>query len=334
MSDSTLMLRRGDVARSLTFDACFAAVEAAFRDLGRGGVPPPASVGVYASEGGFHIKASLLRHGNRTYFAAKCNANFTHNPVRRGLPAIQGLIVLCDGESGSPLAVLDSIEITILRTAAATALAAKHLARPDAAVVTICGCGNQGTAHLRALSRVLHIRRALAVDPDASAAARFASDLSRELDISIESVRDVGCAVGQSDVCVTCTPSRTPIVAAEHVRPGTFLAAVGADSPDKQELDHWLLIKGKLVVDSLEQCAVMGELHHALEAGLMARADVYAELGAIVAGCVPGRIRAEEITIFDSTGIATADVAAAVAVFERTKQDEGVLAVDFGEVRL
>jgi alanine dehydrogenase len=329
MLASTLLLRRSDVVRYLTIDRCFAAVEAAFRDLGHQSVPPPSSLGVYTQDGGFHVKASMLHHGGRKYFAAKCNANFTHNPTRRGLPAIQGLIILCDGESGSPLAVLDSMEITILRTAVATGLAAKHLARADASVVTICGCGNQGRAHLRVLSRVLNIRHAFAVDLNASAADRLASDLSEELGIPIETVCNLDRAVSQSDVCVTCTPSRRPILAAQDVQPGTFIAAVGADSPDKQELDPLLLKKGKVVVDSLDQCAVMGELHHALESKVMVRSDVHAELGAIVAGLRPGRQSPDEIAIFDSTGIAIEDAAAAVAVAEMAEGDAAVPRIDF-----
>ena len=115
-----------------------------------------------APDGGFHIKAAGLELG-RLYFAVKTNANFPDNPRRHGLPAIQGVIVLCDADDGRPLAVMDSIEVTIRRTAAATAVAAKYLARPDAGAVTICGCGSQGRAQLRALARVLPLRARLRV---------------------------------------------------------------------------------------------------------------------------------------------------------------------------
>jgi ornithine cyclodeaminase/alanine dehydrogenase-like protein (mu-crystallin family) len=123
--------------------------------------------------------------------------------------------------------------------------------------------------------------------------------------------------VRTSDIVVTCTPARTAFLRREHVAPGTFIAAVGADREDKQELDVALLAAGRVVVDALEQCATIGELHHALDAGTMTRADVRAELAEVVAGRMPGRATPDEITIFDSTGTGLQDVAAAALVFER-----------------
>src|SRR5262249_25724563 len=155
--------------------------------------------------------------------------------------AIQGLIILCDAESGALLAVMDSIEITTLRTGAATAVAAKHLARPNSRVALICGCGNQGCIQLRALARVLPIARAFAFDLNPRSDQTFASKMGAQLGIPIEPATDLRTALGSSDVCVTCTPSRRPFVFADDVRPGTFIAAVGADSHDKQELDPSLL---------------------------------------------------------------------------------------------
>ena len=124
-------------------------------------------------------------------------------------------------------------------------------------------------------------------------------------------------ALAASDVCVTCTPARKPFLFKDQVRPGTFVAAVGADSADKQELDPHLMAAGVVVTDVLDQCAAIGDLHHALDAGVMSRDAVYAELAEVVAGRKPGRRSPEEITIFDSTGTALEDVAAAVVVYEK-----------------
>ncbi len=124
----------------------------------------------------------------------------------------------------------------------------------------------------------------------------------------------------ESDVIVCCTPSRRYYLGHDQVRAGTFIAAVGADGPDKQELEPILLARSTLVVDILEQCATVGELHHAIEAGLMTRQEVHGELGSIVAGRIPGRTTDEEITIFDATGTALQDVAAAVAVYRRARE--------------
>ena len=284
----TLVLTRGDVQALLGWDECIAAVEAAFRLHAEGLSLAPGVLAVPSREGGFHIKAAGLDLG-RLYFAAKTNANFSGNPRRHGLPAIQGVIVLCDGDDGRVLAVMDSIEVTIRRTAAATAVAAKWLARPDASVATICGCGSQGRAQLRALKRVLPLRRAYAFDADEATARAFAQDLSADLGLDVSAVADLGEAVRRSDVCVTCTPSRRPFLEREHVRPGTFVAAVGADSPDKQELHPALMAAGTVVVDVLDQCASIGDLHHALEAGALTRDNVHAELADIVTGRRPGR---------------------------------------------
>jgi alanine dehydrogenase len=312
----TIVLTRSDVAGLLSLDHCIAAVEEAFRAHGLGRVTPPGALGHPVAGGGFHVKAASLALG-RPYFAAKTNGNFTHNGERFGLPRIQGVIVLCDAEHGTPLALMDSIEITSLRTGAATAVAARHLARPDAAVATIVGCGVQGRVQLRALTRVRPLRKVHAYDATPEVARRFAADLAPELGIDIEAVTDLGPATRRSDVVVTCTPSRHPILGRPDVGPGTFIAAVGADSEEKQEIDPHLLASSAVVVDVLEQCATFGDLHHALAAGAMRPDDVRAELGQVVAGTKPGRLTDEETIIFDSTGTALQDVAAAAVVYER-----------------
>jgi len=232
----TLLLTRHDVRSLLSLDECIMAVEGAFRLYGEGKTSLPGILGIHAREGGFHIKAGLLELG-RNYFAAKVNANFPGNGTRLGLPTIQGVIVLSDAENGRPLAVMDSMEITSLRTGAATAVAVKHLARKNSRVATICGCGNQGRIQLRALVNVLRLEKAYAYDMLGERASRFANELSAALRIEITAVTDLSHAVRQSDVCITCTPSRRYFLQRQDVRPGTFIAAIGADNPEKQELE-------------------------------------------------------------------------------------------------
>ena len=320
----TLLLTRADVAALLDLDACIAAVEEAFRAHADGRSLPPGVLGVHAQDGGFHIKAAGLR-GERSWFAAKVNGNFFRNRERFGMPNIQGIVVLCDAENGYPLAVLDSIEITIQRTGAATAVAARHLARPDSRTVAICGCGNQGRVQLECLRRVLPLERVYAWDLDESAAQRFASELDLEASVAASPAE----AAAAADVCVTCTPSRQAFLKRDHVRPGTFIAAVGADNPEKQEIDPQLLAGSKIVADVVEQCAEIGDLHHALKAGVVSLADVHAELAEVVAGHKPGRTSAEEIVVFDSTGTALQDVAAAAVVYEKALQTGRGLTLDF-----
>jgi ornithine cyclodeaminase/alanine dehydrogenase-like protein (mu-crystallin family) len=324
----TLVLTRGDVRELLDLDTCIEAVESAFRMHGDGRAGQPGIIGLHTPNGSFHIKAGLLDLG-RPYFAAKTNANFMRNRVALGLPTIQGTIVLHDAECGFPLAVMDSIEISILRTGAATAVAAKYLARPDAAVVAIAGCGEQGRVQLRAVSRVRHLRRAFVWDLDPSRAQQLAADLAPELGIEISPVGNLATATRDADICITCTPSEQYILTTNNVRPGTFVAGVGVDNPHKKELHPELMAASTLVVDILDQCATIGDLHHALEEGIITRSHVRAELGAVVAGRAPGRQSEDEITIFDSTGMALQDVAAAAAVYERAVEAGIGRSIDF-----
>lgn len=314
----TLVLTRRDVAALLDIDACITAVEAAFRVHGQGLAPPPAIAGLHAPHGGFHVKAATLALvPGRPYVAAKINANMPGNRERHGLPTIQGAIVLLDGDSGRVLALLDSVEITVLRTAAATAVAAKYLARPAAAVVAVCGCGLQGAAQLRAFTRVRPVSRVLAWDLDPERARAYAGAQSAALNLPVQAVATSAEAVRPSDVVLTCTTATRWFVGREDVQPGSFIAAVGADNERKQEIEPALLARSTVVADVLTQAATIGDLHHAIAAGLMTSADVHAELGEVVAGRKPGRQSDDEVIVFDSTGTALQDVAAAAVVYER-----------------
>jgi len=292
-----MFLSGADVARFLDFDSCVLAVEKAFA--------------MHAKTGGLKLE--------RTYFGLKVNCCFFDNPRKNGLPTIQGLMLLCDGTVGTPLAIMDSSEITRVRTGAATSVAAKYLARKDSSVATICGSGTQARMQLRALKHVLPIQRAFVYGRDQQKASKAASELSEELSIEVSVASELNEAVRQSDVIATCTPSRSPLLLKDNVSPGTFIAAVGSDSPDKQELEPSLVSSSKFVADILEQSERVGELHHAIDAGKITPADVHAELGEIIIGNKPGRSSDSEVTIFDSTGTALQDVAAAALVYELAK---------------
>lgn len=326
----TLLLSRRDVAALLSLDECIAAVEQAFKSHAEGRSLPPGVLGIRAHDGGFHIKAAGLELA-RPYFAAKVNGNFFQNKQRFGMPNIQGVIALCDAENGYPLAVMDSIEISILRTGAATGVAAKYLARPDATVATISGCGNQGRISLRALATVRRIEKVYAFDADHEQAERYADELSSELSIAVTAVSDFSASVSESGICVTCTPSKQPYLNRSDVMPGAFIAAVGADNEEKQELDPSLIAASKVVVDSLDQCASIGDLKLALKQGLMTTSDVHAELGEVISGRKPGRENREEVIVFDSTGTALQDVAAAAIVYEKAMAIGRGIVLDFAE---
>jgi len=312
--NETLLLPRRDVCRLLNFDECILAVENAFRLYTEGKTLKPGLMHIDSVDGEFHIKAGGLHLGQR-FFGLKVNGAFFHNVERFGMANIQGLILLCDGETGYPLAVMDSSEITIKRTGAAAAIAAKYLARPESSIATICGCGTQGRIQLEAMKKILPLQKAYAFDVDKARAESFAREMSEQFGIPVVASANLEDAMNKSDVCVTCTPSQRYYLRKEDVAAGTFVAAIGADSPQKQELDPNLLKSSKVVVDLIDQCAHVGELHHAIDEG-MNKEDVYAELGEIVAGKKPGRTTEGEITIFDATGTALQDVSAAAVVFE------------------
>ena len=316
-----LFLDRQDVSELLPMADCIAAVEQAFVAQAAGRLPAqPAVLGVHVAGGGFHVKAAALGT-SPGYFAAKINSNFPGNPSRHGLPAIQGVIGLFDTESGAPLALFDSIAITTLRTAAASALAAKFLARRDAATLAICGCGNQGRAHVEALRAVRPIRRVIACDVDAARAQAFVAEIRAATGLEVRVASRPAEASARADIVVTCTPARAPILGPEDVAPGQFIAAVGADSEGKHELDARLLAKARVVTDLTAQSARMGDLQHAIAAGLMTAEDVHAEIGQIVSGARPGRSDDREIFVYDSTGTALQDVAAAALVYERAREE-------------
>jgi alanine dehydrogenase len=316
MTTPALLLSRDDIAALLEPADYLSAVATAFRASkeGRAQSPPPLHITVPG--GGFHAKGAFL-DGDQKVVAVKLNGNFPGNPERHGLPTIQGAILLCDAERGTLLAILDSIEITLRRTAAASALAASYLARQDAGTLAICGCGGQAAAQAEAIAAVLPIRRGLAWDIDSQRATRFADAMGKRLGFGFEAVEDLEAATLAADVIVTCTTAQKPFLTEHHVSSGSFIAAVGADSPHKNEIAPSLMAQSKVVVDVLDQCLNMGDLRHAIVAGAMNAADIHCELGDLAVGLAEGRANPDEIFVFDSTGTALQDVTSALIAYQR-----------------
>lgn len=313
----TLILSQGDVHSLLTIEECMTAVEDAFRMLGEGKAQPPKVLGLHVQEGGLHIKAGLMQL-NRNYIVAKLNSNFPANPARHRLPTIQGVVTVFDADNGELLALMDSIEITIIRTGAATGVAAKYLARQNAESITICGCGNQGMISLQAILSVRNLRRVFLYDTNARQVQILSDEVSRLYpQLEIIHADNLRSAVKKSDIVVTCTPSPSPLIDLDDVSTGAFIAAVGADSEHKNEIHPRLVAASKVVTDLTVQSAAIGDLHHAIKEAFVALSHVHAELGEVVAGQRPGRTDDEEVIVFDSTGTALQDVAAASIVYER-----------------
>lgn len=325
----TLVLDRARIAATVSMADYVLAVEEAFRRHGSGGMRVPAVVHIPAQAGAFHVKSAGY-DGAPGYVAVKVNGNFPDNPRTHGLPTIQGAIVLCDGANGSLLAVMDSIEVTAMRTAAATAVAAKYLAPQGVHVATIIGCGVQARPQLLALREVLSLDTVYAFDIDVDRRDAFVAEMRSEQTLDVRPIDEIAVGTWASQLIVTCTSSRTPFLGPSHVRPGTFIAAVGADNDDKQELEPALLRGARVAVDDLAQCAKIGELHHALDAGVMTVDDVCAELGAIVAGGKRPEFDRNDIVVFDSTGSAIQDVAAAGMIYDRARAGGSGFAIAFG----
>ena len=316
MSD-TLILSRREVATLLTIEECMDSVEAAFKLFAEGKASPPKVLGIHTSNGGLHIKAGVMNL-NSNYIIAKMNSNFPGNPSKLNLPIIQGAIAVFNAENGSLLALMDSIEITIVRTGAATGIASKYLSKKNSEVITIYGCGNQGLISFQAISTSRDLKIAYLYDTNPFQAEKLSKQIT-SFNKSVEAIRvdDIKSAIKESDIVVTCTTSRIPIIQLDDVEPGTFIAAVGCDSEDKSEIQPRLISASKVVSDFTEQSAAFGDLHHAIEQGLVTKSHVHAELGQIIAGQKSGRVNDDEIIVFDSTGTALQDVAAASIVYEK-----------------
>jgi ornithine cyclodeaminase len=257
-----------------------------------------------------HVKGAYLQ-GMR-HFAVKVASGSYDNPSR-GLPSGGGMFLVFDATTGLPVAVLfDNGYLTDVRTGAAGALAADLLAKTSIDRVGIVGVGSQARYQLEALLGVRRPKAVVAWGRDRGKAEAYADEMTSKHKVPVEAVGSVEVACRGSDVVVTVTPVHEPLVQANWVDPGTHVTAVGADSPDKQELDVEVLRKAdKVVADRLEQCLRLGEIHHAVEAGALRKEDVHAELGEIAAGMKRGRESDEEITVADLTGVGVQDAAVA-----------------------
>jgi alanine dehydrogenase len=322
-------LSRSLVSRLATPKDYLSAMRLAFVDMAERRVEL-ASVGhVSGVDGAFHIKAAR-RLAAPAFAVVKVNGNFPENGARYQLPTIQGFIALLHAERGSVLALIDTVEITARRTAAATALAARYLGSPDARTVGIIGCGMQARYHIEALIEIAPLRSVLYCEPNENAASSFETLLTN-IGLQATRVHEPRAACDGADIVVTLTPSTGPILALADVAPGTFVAGVGADNPLKNELAPDLLRASRVVVDSLAQATTMGDLHHAIATGQMSAAAIHSELAEVVAGRVAARRDKTERWVFDSTGLAIQDLAAATMVYELAQANGSVPRLRFND---
>jgi ornithine cyclodeaminase len=318
---SVLILREAEIRRLIGPAEALAAVGEAFAKLGRGEAILPGVINLDVPEqrGEVHVKGAYLR--GVSHFAIKVASGFYANP-ERGLPMSGGLMLAFDATTGLPAAVLfDNAFLTELRTGSAGALAAELLARRTIRRVGILGAGSQARFQLESLLLVRRPEEVAVWGRTAPRAEACARELRERFGVAVRAVSSPREAVVGSELVVTVTPSRGPLVEADWVGPGTHVTAVGSDGPDKLELQPALLAKAdKVVADSLAQCLRLGELHHAVAAGLLKPDSVHAELGEIAAGLKPGRTSEGEITIADLTGLGVQDTAVASFVVAEARR--------------
>ncbi|MBR0554553.1 ectoine utilization protein EutC [Ciceribacter sp. L1K23] len=252
-------------------------------------------------------------------FAIKVSPGFFDNP-KLGLPSLNGLMILFSARTGLVEALLlDNGYLTDVRTAAAGAVAARHLSRHDASVAAIFGAGMQARLQFQALMLVRSVKSARIWARDRAKAGKLAADLAREYGIEVDAVADPREAVRHADVIVTTTPAEKPVLMAAWLEPGQHLTAMGSDAEHKNEIDPAVFAKAKYIADRLSQTRLLGELHHAIEAAAVSPHQHFDELGAVIAGKAPGRTSGEEITFADLTGTGVQDTAIANLAVSRAR---------------
>lgn len=317
----TYLITRSQVARVLSMAQAVEAVEAAFKAYGEGKVQMPPKPYLQFDAGDLR---TMPCYAPGLGLAAVKNVNV--HPDNADLPAVMATISLFDPATGFPLAIMDGTYVTAMRTGAAGGVAARYLARPDSRVACFVGAGRQAESQLAALMVTMPgLERALFCDVQRDRAERLARQSAAAYGIEAAAC-SLAEGLAAADIIVTVTPVRRPIVMKEHVRPGVHINAIGADAPGKQELDTAIIRTARVVIDDWEQASHGGEINVAVAEGLIGREDLHGELGHVVAGQTPGRETDEEVTVFDSTGLAIQDLACAAHVYRQLTADEAARA--------
>ncbi|GBC69466.1 Delta(1)-pyrroline-2-carboxylate reductase [archaeon HR01] len=304
-----LYLSDEDVVRHAPLEEVISAVEEAFKYFSLGVTVTPLRTRVEAREYRGDILLMPCYMPAMNVFSTKIVTVYPEN-MARGLPTIQASVVAVNPSNGSIMFVASARALTGMRTGAATAVSFKYLGRKDSQVLGLIGCGYQAGWQLRALSKVAKLEEVMVYDIDGERMEKFAREMGGETGLPVKPVREPEKLVHGSDIVVTATTSRTPVVLKGWVKPGTHISAIGAYTPDMAELDPELVASSKLVVDSREAALEeAGDIIQAIRKGLMAKEKIYAELGELAAGLKPGRTGVEEITIFKSVGLAVQDAA-------------------------
>ena len=319
-----LIVRERDIADLLTREAAFDAVEKVFAAMAAGDARNFSVVrealghqdALYGFKGGFDRAGLAL--------GLKAGGYWPHNLERRGLINHQSTVFLFDPDTGKPAAMVGGNLLTALRTAAASSVSIRHLARPDASVIGMIGAGHQAAFQLRAALEQRAFIKVIGWNyhpemlPNIEKAAAEAGLPFEAVDLP---------DMAQADVIISITSAFAPSLMADHVSPGTHLACMGTDTKGKQEVEAALLARARVFTDEVAQSITIGEAQHAVAAGLLAPADIV-PLGAVINGTDPGRRLATDITLFDGTGVGLQDLAVAAAVVDLAVQKGIAIKVD------
>ncbi|RLM90197.1 ornithine cyclodeaminase family protein [Halobellus sp. Atlit-38R] len=316
----TLLLNGTDVRENAAMAELVPAIEDAFAAFERGDaqMPPKSYIDLPAYNGDFRSMPAYLDAGTWDAAGIKWVNVHPDNPEKFDLPTVLGTMIYSDPETAVPLAVMDGRELTMLRTGAAAAVATDHLAVPDATSLGIVGAGVQSYTQLRAISQVRDIETVVISDLDEERVADFIDAFEDEFDVRAGSIEDAASC----DVLSTVTPVESPIVPRDAVGEHTHINAMGADAEGKHELDDEILLDSKLVIDDYEQTTHSGEINVPWSEGVLDDDDIYGSVGEIVTEKKSGRTAADAISVFDSTGLAIQDVAAAHIVYEHAMEND------------
>ncbi|GAB3414992.1 alanine dehydrogenase [Haloparvum alkalitolerans] len=310
----TLLLNSADVDENAQMDRVIAAVSDAFVAYEEGNAQMPAKsyIDLPEYDGDFRSMPAYLDAGDWDAAGVKWVNVHTNNPEEFGLPTVMGTMVYSEPENAFPLAIMDGTELTMKRTGAAAAVATDHLAVEDASSMGIIGAGVQAYTQLEAIAEIRDIETVVVSDLDEGRVRRFIETFEDRFTVRAGSVDEAAAC----DVLSTVTPVEDPIVQAADVGEHTHVNAMGADAEGKHELADELLLDAKIVIDDHEQCTHSGEINVPYADGTLTDDDIYGEIGQIVTGKIAGRTADDGVTVFDSTGLAIQDVAAAHVVYE------------------
>jgi ornithine cyclodeaminase/alanine dehydrogenase len=319
----TLLLNKENVSRLITMKEVIETVEEAYQAFNSGQVtqPPYTCIHLPPPRGEIDFKLGYCQ-ANEIISMKASSGGFPNNPLAHGVPSGMGTILLFDARTCALICVMDGSLITGLRTGAAGAVSVKVLARKNAKTVTAIGTGNQARMQIRAIREVMKIEAIHAWSNHSQTLARYKADIEREFSIPVVIARSKQEAVEQADILITTTRGKGSLVEADWIKPGTHIVAIGTDTQGKQELEPEIFKKAKIVNDSMAQCIEKGETWHPLNKNIITKDDIHGELGEILLGNKPGRETEEEITIFDSTGMAIQDNTTATKIY-RNAMDSG-----------